>query len=150
MSEVKHPSTIINVQGDNIPYRECAYIERLKDATESLAIWGSTTPGGRYQYAIAGRNGSRKHPSTIRGSKFNFTVPDTAKISSIIVEYRYRKMQYSSPIGQTAHGSFGNPTIRMAFITSHPTMGRDSIRERECGRFLRRPSLRISGTGILI
>lgn len=113
MSEVKHPSTIINVQGDTIPYRECAYIERLQDATESLAIWGATSPGGRYQYAISGRNGSRKHPSTIRGSKFNFTVPDTAKISSIIVEYRYRKMQYSSPIGQTAHGSFGNPTIRI-------------------------------------
>lgn len=110
MSETKHPSTIVNVEGNNAPYRECAYIERLCDATESVGIWGDPNPGARYQNAIAGRNGSRKHPSLIRGSKFNFSISDTAKVTSIIVEYRYRKLSYSS---QTAHGSFGNPVIRL-------------------------------------
>ncbi|MCR5026040.1 MAG: hypothetical protein K6A34_01170, partial [Methanobrevibacter sp.] len=111
---LRYAHNVVNVQGDTIPYRTCWDIENITNDNSNVGHWGASNPGGRYANAIAGRNGSRKHPSTIRCNDFRFDregnnilIPDYAHVTGIIVQYNYRKKSYSS----TAHGSFGNPVI---------------------------------------
>lgn len=117
-SVLRYPNKVQNIEGNNIPYRSCDYIENITNDLDTVAHWGYANPGAKYKDAIAGRNGSRKHPSTIRGYDFKYDglIPDSAKVTQIIVQYSYRKLAYSAYISQTAHGSFSNPEIRLSSL----------------------------------
>lgn len=117
-SVLRYPSKVQNIEGNTIPYRSCDYIENITNDLDTVGHWGYKNPGDKYKNAIAGRNGSRKHPSTIRGYDFKYEglIPDSARVTNIIVQYSYRKLAYSAQISQTAHGSFSNPEIRLSSL----------------------------------
>ena len=117
MRVLRYPHIVDNVQGDSIPYRKMNDTQNIHEQDDSVGHWGNSNPGVKYAHAIAGKNGSRNHPSTIKCSDFQFNydsdtnkvlIPDYAHVTGIIVQYAYRKKSYSS---STAHGSFGNPEI---------------------------------------
>lgn len=122
-SILRYPSKVQNIEGNNIPYRSCDHIENITNDLNTVGHWGYADPGAKYKNAIAGRNGSRKHPSTIRGYDFKYDglIPDSAKVTSIIVQYSYRKLAYSAQISQTAHGSFSNPEIILSSLNLSKT-----------------------------
>lgn len=122
-SILRYPSKVQNIEGNNIPYRSCDHIENITNDLNTVGHWGYADPGAKYKNAIAGRNGSRKHPSTIRGYDFKYEglIPDSAKVTSIIVQYSYRKLAYSAQISQTAHGSFSNPEIILSSLNLSKT-----------------------------
>ena len=84
-SILRYPSKVQNIEGNNIPYRSCDHIENITNDLNTVGHWGYADPGAKYKNAIAGRNGSRKHPSTIRGYDFKYDglIPDSAKVKVI-------------------------------------------------------------------
>ena len=62
-SILRYPSKVQNIDGNNIPYRSCDHIENITNDLNTVGHGGYADPGAKYKNAIAGRNGSRKHPS---------------------------------------------------------------------------------------
>lgn len=113
---VKYPGTLSHGtgQGNTIPFKNCDDINNLKnDNASQIAHWGNSNPGSRYVNAIAGKNGSRFNPEYIRASNFQFNLPDNAKVTTVSVQYAYRKRSYSSNTSEGTHGSFAGPVITL-------------------------------------
>lgn len=113
MEIMRYPSNASNVQGNTIPYKACEDLNNIKSNNDSVAHWGRANPGRRFINAIAGKNGSRPNPSYLTLSNFQINIPDNAKVTSISVQYAYRKMNYSANKSERAHASFGGPVITL-------------------------------------
>lgn len=140
-----YPRTISGHTNDTIPYRKLLNHSNILSSStvyssttdRNCAQWGAnyadrhkncnpTDTLRNYCQAIAGKNGSRKRPTTIRVTDYRANIPTNANVSNIKVEYYYYKGSYSS---ETAHGEFSAPKITMLGVSGLSKTGTAPAKE---------------------
>ena len=62
---------------------------------------------------LAGKNGTYHTPAPVTLTDFKFNIPSNVTIEKVIVHYKQKKEQLSSPLGQTAYPAINAPKITL-------------------------------------
>jgi len=135
-----YPNSISGHTNDTIPYRKLLNPNNIKTSSTSSANcsqWGANktdvhngcNPSNtlrNYCQGIAGKNGSRKRPATIKVTDYRANLPANANVSNVKVEYYYYKGSYSS---ETSHAEFSAPKITMIGVSGLSKTGTAPVKE---------------------